>query len=279
MNPYRILLVDPDPTSSKYVQSVLTKEGFHVFAANTITDGLLEAYQNRPHVIVIDPVYSINEIEVLIEKSRKDWRLSRAAIVAFSSLSNPAEIQQALDLDFDLFITKESHALSGLVTACLDLSEQARKKTAGTEQEPNPAESQSAPREKNTTSGKTIVFLATKGGVGTTSLCANIAHITSKILDKSVAVVDLVLPIGSLESIVGIHNSVNLVEVSQHSIQNDIYDNLKTSLEKPRNWDFGILAGSASPEESERLEISRVPLINNARHKKPSALLKRERGG
>lgn len=258
MPPFRILLIDPDTTSSKYIQSVLTKEGFEVFVADTTTDGLLEAYQNRPHVIVLDPVFPVSEIQGLISKSRKDWRLSRSAIIAFSSLSNTSEIQHAMDLDFDRFITKESHALPELVSACMELSEQARRKTVTESSESRAGAPQSEPRKSD---GKSIVFLATKGGVGTTSLCANIAHITGQMLDKPVAVVDLVLPIGSLEFIVGAHDSVNLVEVSQLSQQTEISEKLRGALQKPRNWNFGILAGSASPEESERLEISRVPLI------------------
>ena len=57
-----------------------------------------------------------------------------------------------------------------------------------------------------------MVFLSAKGGTGTSSLCANIAMcLGSEKIDTRVAVMDLVLPIGSIADIVGYADQMNLV--------------------------------------------------------------------
>jgi MinD-like ATPase involved in chromosome partitioning or flagellar assembly len=236
---------------------------FDVYKTNSIKEGLILAYQNRPHVLVIDPVMEEKDIKDLIFKFRKDWRLTRASIFAFSSLQSPALIQRALDLGFDEFITKEAHALPKLI----DLSKQAAEKARNT----SPSElTEPAPKPtyldqpSSKTDGKSVIFLSSKGGVGTSSLCANIAQITASSSNQKLAVVDLVLPIGSLEAIVGTHDSVNIIQASAMASESAISDFLQESLVKPPKWDFNFLAGSRKPEESNKLDITRIPLILEA---------------
>ncbi len=264
MNPYRVLIIDPDPTSTTFLGHEFKKAGFETNVANSTKEGLILAYQHRPHVIIIDPVQKNVDYLDLLSKFRKDWRLTRTKVFAFSSLQNPAEIQRAIDLGFDEYLAKEGHAVSKLISLANAAGQYARNPSASqAKAEPDTASPQTAPK-KESKLGKTIIFLSAKGGIGTSSLCTNIAHIANSKKDKGITVVDLVLPIGSLEAIVGTHDSVNIIEASKMASETAISDFLQESLVEPENWNFKFLAGSRSPEESDELDITRTPQILEA---------------
>jgi len=266
MNPYRALIIDPDPASTKFLKQEFEKGRFQVFQANSDKEGMILAYQHRPHVIIMDPVFEESAIKELFTRLRKDWRLSRAKIFAFSSLQSPAEIQKAIDLGFDEFLTKEAHALPKLIQLANTAAKEARNKTTSSLPGTTKNVVQADPAEESSTSatGKTIIFLSSKGGIGTSSLCANIAHISAQDDQRHLAVVDLVLPIGSLEAIVGTHDSVNIGQAAEMAKETNISDFLQESLVEPQNWNFNFLAGSRTPEESDKLDITQIPLILDA---------------
>ncbi|MEJ2758234.1 MAG: response regulator [Anaerolineales bacterium] len=86
MENYRVLLIDPDIATTNYLSRLFHKENFEVFAANSSKEGLILAYQYRPHVIILDPILKDMNLEELLSKLKKDWRVSRTKIIAFSSL-------------------------------------------------------------------------------------------------------------------------------------------------------------------------------------------------
>ncbi|MEJ2758235.1 MAG: hypothetical protein P8046_07110 [Anaerolineales bacterium] len=112
--------------------------------------------------------------------------------------------------------------------------------------------------------GKTIIFISGKGGVGTSSLCVNMAQIASKALSLDVTLADLVLPIGSLSAIVGDENAVNIIQTAELAASKAMIDFLEESLSKPENWSFRFLAGSKTPKQAEQIEVSRIPVIIEA---------------
>jgi MinD-like ATPase involved in chromosome partitioning or flagellar assembly/DNA-binding NarL/FixJ family response regulator len=262
---FRILLIDKDPSTTNFLKHELTKADFEVFSANQPKEGLILAYQHRPHVVILDPNVDLQKLEELILKFKKDHRLTRTKIIAFSSLTDPTEIQAAIDLGLHEYLPKEGNALPTLIEKTRENAILARQGTnplgrtappaASTDQqgdEPEPAE---------TTLGKTIVFLSSKGGVGTSSLCANIAHIISQKQNAKVVVVDLVLPIGSIANIVGNPETLNIVAASQMQPAEITPKLLKQKLTKLDNWDFRLIAGSSNPEESNNVEISNIPVF------------------
>lgn len=269
MENYRVLLIDPDITTTNYISHQFQKAGFEVFAANSSKVGLILAYQHRPHVIIFDPVLKDIDREELLSKLKKDWRVSRAKIIAFSSLTNPDEIQEALDLGFHFFLTKEKGAASVLLQKTQSAAELARsEETTGIKRpetlKPVPAERKTRQHQPPAGTGKTIIFISGKGGVGTSSLCANMAQIASKALAKDVTLADLVLPIGSLSAIVGQADAVNIIQTAELSASKAMMDFLEESLKMPENWNFRFLAGSKTPKQAEQIEVPRIPVIIEA---------------
>lgn len=266
MENYRVLVIDPDLPTTKYLTHTFQKAGIECFAANSSKEGLILAYQHRPHVIILDPAKQDIDLKELLNKFKKDWRVSRSKVIAFSSLSNPEEIQQAINLGFHLYLAKESGAVSVLIEKTIAAAEIVRNgdtalpKRTGSPEHPE-SERKEEPLPSSQKNGKTVIFISGKGGVGTSSLCANIAQIASKALSLDVSLVDLVLPIGSLAAIVGEANSIDIIQTAEQAAGRAMMDFLQESLPQPENWDFRFLAGSHTPEQSEKLDISRIPVI------------------
>jgi pilus assembly protein CpaE len=112
--------------------------------------------------------------------------------------------------------------------------------------------------------GMLIVFLSAKGGIGTSSLCANIAMcLGSEKIETRVAVIDMVLPIGSISDIVGYTDRMNLVSVALENPTKTSADYFKDNLPRVPSWYFHLLAGSPDPESANNLVVSRLDgLIN-----------------
>ena len=262
MTKYRILLIDKDLATTKYLKQALTKADFEVFAANSPKEGLILAYQNRPHVIVLDPNIDINQLKELILKFKKDHRLARTKIIAFSSLTTPTEIQKVIDIGLHEYLPKEGNAVPTLIEKVKENAEIARLGT-GTLRRTSSTPSVSKPESGQLVQklGKTIVFLSSKGGVGTSSLCANVAHIMNKNKNKKVIVVDLVLPIGSISTLVGSPNTLNIIEASQLEVATSSSAILEEKLPPLNKWNFSLVAGSSNPQESNNVEISNIPVF------------------
>jgi MinD-like ATPase involved in chromosome partitioning or flagellar assembly/DNA-binding NarL/FixJ family response regulator len=263
---HRILIIDPDPATTKFLSQKFSQEGFETYSANSPKEGLILAYQHRPHVVVLDPILPDEDLNELLSKIQKDYRVSNAKIIAFSSLIEQHAIQNAINKGFSLYLAKEPKAIQVLVDKARSAAEQARDATASQEKikstidQKDSSTSEGIRRgDKSKGDGNTIIFIAGKGGVGTTSLCANMAHIFAHSLKKGVTVVDLVLPIGSLASIVGLHDTINIMEAIEKSGKKALEDVLRESLKKPENWSFRFLAGSNNPVQSGSLNIPRIP--------------------
>jgi len=251
---YRIVIIDQDQASTKFLGYELSKAGYQVFTANDVKEGMILAYQNRPHVIILDPNLPDISPEEFLNKLKKDRRVARSKVIAFSSLTNPEDIQAAIEMGFDHYLAKEGDALPALLQSVKENIKGFQTKLPTTEEttaEPAPVQGD----------GKTIVFLSAKGGTGTSSICANLAHMFNEREEHKIVVVDLVLPIGSIASIVGYTGELNIVEAAAMTSSEASLDYLRDSLPRPENWNFQLLAGSPNPAQANELDISRIPIL------------------
>jgi pilus assembly protein CpaE len=123
----------------------------------------------------------------------------------------------------------------------------------------------STAKKKRNQGGLLGVFLSAKGGTGTSSMCANIAQCIATISPElDMAVMDLVLPIGSLASIVGYNGDFNIVTAASHSMDDLNGSYLRRTLDRLDNWQFRLLAGSPNPEVANSLDASCIPVLINA---------------
>jgi pilus assembly protein CpaE len=113
--------------------------------------------------------------------------------------------------------------------------------------------------------GLLLVFVSAKGGVGTSSLCANIAvNISQQQPEARVAVLDMVLPIGSIASIVGYTGTQNIATVANMPASETVPEFFRDQLALMRGWRVHLLSGSPDPDSSNHLKVDRIAGIVTA---------------
>jgi pilus assembly protein CpaE len=244
-NPISILVIDADAASRNYLTVMLRKSGYAVLFGALGREGLISAWKDRPDIIVFDPALPDITGKEFLGRLRQDRRSSSVPVVALSSRQDIHDKSDLLSAGCNNYLAKSSEALSQLLELIPRLLR----------------EESSIPGRR----GILEVFLSAKGGTGTSSLCANIAMcLGSEKLETRVAVVDLVLPIGSIADIVGYTGKLNLVNVARESPTLTTAEYFQDFLPRVPNWYFHLLAGSPDPESANQLEVNRLDGIINA---------------
>ena len=76
----KVLIIDPNKNSLQYLAEEVNKAGYDVFSETSGKEGLISAWRERPHVVVIGPIIPDIPIEELLHKLRYDRRTSRRSI-------------------------------------------------------------------------------------------------------------------------------------------------------------------------------------------------------
>ncbi len=249
-----ILVIDADAASRNYLASLLRKARYNVLTASLGKEGLVLAWQHQPQLIIFDPALPDGPAVGLVARLRQDRRTAHVPCIAFSGMTQPAEMSALLAAGCNEYLPKSSEAVAKLLEIIARLLGRAMVAKKG---------------------GALIVFLSAKGGTGTSSLCANLAMCmalckedqagkTAERAERRVAVIDLVLPIGSIAHIVGYEERLNVVTVAAMSADYTTPLFFQENLPNQLAWHFRLLAGSPDPESANQLQVSRVPEIIGA---------------
>jgi pilus assembly protein CpaE len=240
-----ILIVDPEPAALTYLGALIANAGYATLTAPTGKEGLIEAWRHRPGLIVLDPTLpDLNGLE-LVRKLRSDPRTAETKIVLLAERSDPQHILEGMQAGATEYLIKREGAdaeLLGRIAALLPL--------------PQAADEQSRPP------GALVSFLSAKGGTGTSSLCANMAQVLARLVDpKTVAVVDLVLPIGSISQIVGVASPQTVIEATQLQPNLITPARMRERLVPVEHWKFHLLPGAPDPETAQELRVEQLEAV------------------
>lgn len=239
MSGKRILVVDADVASRNFIARTLEQQQYEVAQANSGKEGLIFAWRDRPDLIIAEPALADLTGEELAAKLRQDARTERVPLIALSADRSAGRHKTCLEAGFNEYIVKSAEAIPALI----DSVNRLLGFTVTTEKR----------------GGLLMVFLSAKGGIGTSSLCANIAmNIAQSQPESSTAVVDMVLPIGSIAPIVGYSGEQNLVTVTDLSEAETRGEYFKERLAYIDPWYFHLLAGSPDPESANHLQVGRI---------------------
>jgi len=239
MSEKKILIVDADVASRNFIARTLSEQKYIVIQASSGKEGLIYAWRDRPDAAIIDPTISDITGEEIARKLRQDHRTAQMPLIALSSDPGISRIKPCLDAGFNDYITKSGQAVALLhdtLNRLFGISVASVKE-----------------------GGLLLVFLSAKGGVGTSSLCANLAmNIAHLNPEARVAVLDMVLPIGSIAPIVGYEGNQNIITVADMQPNETTQSFFKESLAEMKLWQFSLLAGSPDPESSHHLNAGRI---------------------
>jgi len=239
-----ILVIDSDEATSTWLQKLLSDNDFRVILAHDGEDGLLKVAANKPDLIILEINLPDISGEDVITRSLQSKGMERSPIIVFSSSYDENEITRLFELGIADFVQKKPGVEKELLGKC----------------------STSLIRAKSTTgpiySGKIITFFSAKGGIGTSTLCLNLAHsIAKQVEQQSVLVVDLVLPLGSLAIMAGVQVSKSIAGLSNESSTKK-FGKIKEYLIPVDGWNLSIMPGSCSPHDGQKLDPSQItPII------------------
>ncbi|MBT3337312.1 MAG: response regulator [Anaerolineae bacterium] len=240
-----VLVIDKDVITRKFLKHMLEEKGHAVSQAESGREGLVLAWRDQPDVIVADPNFLDLDAAAFVQKIRQDPRTAFTPIIALSSNLDKEFSEDLLAEGYNHYLQKSGNAITELLKIFEETSTDFQEKTG-----------------KRENAGKVFTFLSAKGGTGTSSLCANIAmNIAIAEPEAKVVVVDMVLPIGSLGSIVGYEGSIDLTTITDLPQEEITIDFLDKSLPRIELWNFHLLAGAPNPEASNLLQVQNISHI------------------
>lgn len=249
----KLLLIDPDEKSAAFMRHMLSGAGFEVATEASGKEGLIAAWRDQPEIIVCELRYEDIDGVELIQKLRRDARTAQTPILALTAETDPAVMNDAFEAGVDQVILKQADAVDLLIHAL-----QAERRSE-----------RPAPRPKTSPlPGQIITFIGAQGGVGTSSICANLAHMLVSAPGRAPLVaVDLDAPLGSLAAITGASRSIDVPGAIQVPPEARNANFFNENLPVPQAWRFSVLPAADQPQTSSALEAGAVvSLLQSLRH-------------
>lgn len=245
MEPITVLVIDADEANRNFLAQLLQKKSYKVRQAASGEEGVRMVDEAMPGMVIFDTRLPDMKSTDLLERLQRNPAIAHVPCVVLTSHSDPEEMQACLQAGCAEYYVKSGMVMMTLVDAIPRLLADGRR------------------LRKKRDKGSLVVFLSAKGGTGTSSLCANIAmNMAAHLPQSSVAVADLVLPMGSIASLAGVADSqLNLVGVAQEPEEKVTTDYLSKYLPVPPHWLFHLLPGVPDPQSSLTLQVGHIPHI------------------
>ena len=241
----KILVVDQDEANRQFLAQMLQKKNYNVFHAATGTEGIHQAVEVGPELIIFDSNLPDMQALDFLQQLKQNQHIAAIPCVVLTSKSDPEEMRALLEAGCAEYYVKSGMVMITLVDSIPRLLVEGKR------------------LQSQTRKGLLFVFVSAKGGTGTTSLCANIGmSLVKHFTPSTAALVDMVLPFGSVAQLVGCPESpYNLVHVSERKPEEITPQYFRDSLLAPANWLFRLLPGSPDPDAAHSLNVTNVPVI------------------
>lgn len=237
-----VLVIDSDEANREFLVQMLQKKNYRARQAASGTEGIRMVDEVSPSLIVFDTnLPDMTPLE-LIERLQRNPKLAEIPCVVLTSKSDPDEMRACLEAGCAEYYVKSGMVMMSFVDAIPRLLLEGKRLG------------------KKSEKGFLFVYLSAKGGTGTSSLCANIGmNMAGNQPQSLVSVADLVLPMGSIASIVGVDdNGFNLIEVANRKEAEITPEYLKDNLMVPPQWLFHLLPGAPTPEAAIDLQAGHI---------------------
>lgn len=232
----KILVVDDDVDSLKLIGLMLQRQGYEVVAANAGQPALQKAYHEKPDLIILDVMMPDMDGYEVCRRLRAEPITSEIPIIMFTAKTLVDDKIIGFEAGADDYLTKPTHPaeLSARVKTVLSRSQQQRG---------------SVKQEVGTVGGLSIGFLGVKGGVGTTTLAANVGAILAQ--KDTTILADLRPGQGTLGLSLGFTRAQGLANVLSNRPAGEITPRLIDDNMVTHNSGLKLLLSSTRPQESQ----------------------------
>lgn len=232
----KILVVDDDVDSLKLIGLMLQRQGYEVIAANAGQPAIQKAYGEHPDLIILDVMMPDMDGYEVCRRLRAEPVTKDIPIIMFTAKTLVDDKVKAFETGVDDYLTKPTHPaeLSARVKNVLIRSQQQRVSVA-------------KPSEPASYGGLSIGFLGVKGGVGTTTLAANVGAILAQ--KESTILADLRPGQGTLGLSLGFSRAQGLGNVLSARSANEITARFVDENTVTHNSGLKLLLSSTRPQE------------------------------
>ncbi len=238
----KILCVDDEDPIRKLCTVYLSKRGFRVEAvANGVEALKLIESKGAPDLVVTDVNMPLMNGLELVKRLREDRRTARTPIIVLSAAKQEQDI-----------LAGYAHGADDYIGKPIDLAVLAAKIETILRQTRGKAEVVAAPRRL----GMVMAFAHGKGGVGATTLAANVAAALAAD-SKTVVLIDLNLQFGNAAMFFDLRPRTTIVEFARTDIGRVTEDDFNQYLADHTSG-VRLLAAPPSPEEAELVSVGAV---------------------
>ncbi|HUF37082.1 MAG TPA: response regulator [Anaerolineales bacterium] len=194
----KILIVDDDLDTLRLVGLLLERKGYQISAADNGVQALEKAHLEHPDLILLDVMMpEMDGIEVL-KRLRSNADTSDIPIIMFTAKSHVEDKVTGFEASADDYLTKPTHPAELTARVRNLLSRSTGKKPPAAEP---PVSGQK---------GNVISVIGARGGLGVTTVAANLALALQRASGDAVTVVELVPGTGSLGFMFGVNEPNDL---------------------------------------------------------------------
>jgi len=246
-----ILAVDDDELTLRLVSVTLSKAGYQVVVAHNGQEALQRISESKPSLILLDVMMpDISGFEVCT-RLRSSPATASLPIMMLTALTTVEQKIKGFEAGADDYLPKP-FVPDELLMRVRVLLKRAAVSTAS---------------EAKAITGKIISVFSLRGGIGVSTLAANLATGLSQIWDAPAVLVDMVLTAGQGALLLNLpfHHSWEDLAALPTSEMDDEYIN-QILLLYPNGT--RLLAASPNPEKTEKLPVETVSLVLNSLKKR-----------
>lgn len=237
----KILVVDDDPATVKWLRTVLEHSAYEVQTAERGEQALALFRSDSPQLIILDlTLPDLDGLEIC-RRIRHEPHGNNVWILILSARTSSDAIVDALKAGADDYVVKR-------IGADVELLARVRGVIGRTRQ--------GVPTRR----GRIISFFSPKGGSGTTTLAVNTAYGLQHVEpNATVLLVDLVFPLGTVAFMLGFQSSHTLARLSRTLQGREPQaDDVARFIEPAALHHFDVLLSANDLQEAQTLEVSQI---------------------
>ena len=125
-----VLLIEDDEFLSDIYLTKFKSAGFQVYLAQDGDDGLSQAHQENPDVILLDVVMPRKDGFEVLKNLRADKDFSKTKIILLTNLGQKSDVDKGLRLGADAYIIKAHYTPTEVVSRVLEIINNRKKNSS-----------------------------------------------------------------------------------------------------------------------------------------------------
>lgn len=109
MNEETILIIDDDPSTTRLLEVLLTREGYKIETENLSQNAIQRTKDALPHLVILDLMMPGIDGMTVCRQMKADPDLEQIPVIMFSAVNQPEITEQAYESGINDYITKPIH--------------------------------------------------------------------------------------------------------------------------------------------------------------------------